>query len=393
MKKLTRFLIDWGILIQIAVVIVWVFWALQLSGPIKSTISEEIQYQKTRDAEKERQAFQELNAMGIKLGDEAEALGENYTPEKYFKDLLALYQKGAEGNINPGVFHTGPILKVSMDNLNKGIVTHAEIQTASKEFTTWNENRISHRDELKAPTWEGLKNWSLTFYLRTILLITIFYLVRMADRRGILETILADKTKCILAIVFWPVYLTKYPYNVIREIRVEAELRRFKDLFRKLSPKELRLVREIANSSNYTSWLNQRRSYNRGLFITLTITIIFHIFATPVRAQTQVSKVMKIVSVQNYQQITEDSFEENHQTETAMLPNPPLLEPLLFIVTVKFAKETWKSITKEPPIVIPRNALFGTVTKITNQIRRYNNEITKRYTNHSFTSFNQCICS
>lgn len=401
MKKLTSFLKDWGILVQIALIIVWVLWALQLGGLMKQGFYEELEYQRTGDASKERQTMLELDALGFKLGDKAKALGKEYTPEKYFRDLRILYEKAEEADMTPGIFSTSGIQEVIRKNIGyKNINDQRTMEVEAKKFSIWNENQISHRDEVTLPTLEGFKNWSLSFYLRTMLLLTISYVTKMACRKGILETILASKAKFIASIILWPAFFTKYPYNVIREIRVEAELRRFKDLFKKFSPKKIALVREIANGSNYHSWLNQKRGYNHGLFIALTITICLHIFATPVRAQTPVSEVIAITSIQDYQEITEDSQNENHQTETAMLPNPPLTEPSLFIATVKFAKEIWKSLTKEPLIVIPRNALFGNVTKIANRIRKgINNE--KFNSNNLFSSnwfnwsdrvwFKQCL--
>jgi len=230
MKKIERFLSETGAIITIALVIVWVFWALQLGGPLKSYISEEIEYQKTRNAEQEFQTQKELTFLAKKLTDKVEALGESYTPKNYFNDLRTLYLKAAEGRLTVTPYHTSLIQQVVRENQGKEIITQAEIEIEANKFAEWNKDQISHRDEFiaeaKTLTLAQVKSWTIAF----IFLIIPFYLIRMNQRRGILETILADKTRLALAITFWPVYLTRYPYNVVREIRVEAELRRFKDL-------------------------------------------------------------------------------------------------------------------------------------------------------------------
>lgn len=369
MRKIEQILSDWGNLIKTALVIVLVLWAAQLAGPLKSLISKEMQYQSTRNTHEERQKRQESVLLTKRLTKEAKALGKDYTPEKYFKDLKELYQKG-------GSF--SQIQQVINNNIKKNVTLIKEMQKASKEFKKWNMDRLSHRDKVKAPTLAGFKSWTLRFYLRTLLLITIFYIIRMAQRKGILETILANKTKLILAIVFWPVYLTKYPYNVIREIRVEVELRRFKDLFRKLSPKELVFVREVASSSGYNQWLSQKRKCKHGLVLALTVTILINLLPSIANAQTITET--EIISISCCEQIENDVGETTDTAMPAILEKSPVMEPLILIAAIEKIELPWESIEPDGIDYIPETSLF--VNSKNNLLK----QIAKGYYHERFTT-------
>lgn len=379
MKKIENILCDYGLIIKIVLVVLFIFWAVQLIRPIKSSISEEINYQKNRDAESEMQAMKELQVFANNLVEKAEEKGEKYTPKMYFEDLKRLKIKASENRIEI----PGPIgFRISdlvYNGMRKGYFTHAEVQVEAESFSEWNENFISKRDELKNPGLWKVLHWFSTLYFRTIFLVLIFYLVRMSDRKGILNTILAEKMKFVSAIFLWPVFFVKYPFNVVREIRVEAELKRLKSLFRHLSPKEVRLVREVANSSYYKQWLisfNQgnKGKYRRGLFLALIATICFHLFIpSTAKAQNKESVLIVTISSQSHQTIIEDSSENENQQQTdqvGLLPEPIIIKPLLFVSIVLFVKEIWVSNMPDSIDYIPRNALFGEVFDSINQIRK-----------------------
>lgn len=394
MKKLTRFLRDWGILIQIVLIITWVLWALQLGGLFKEGFKEELAYQKTRDAGKEQRTMLELSALGFKLGDEAKALGKEYTPEKYFKDLRTLYEKAAEANMTPGPWSTGTILEQLRKNIGYSVAGQEAIEKASNEFVAWDEARNPR--EKSNITLASFKSWWVSLYFRTMLLLVISYITKMACRKGILETILAGKTKFIMSIILWPAFFYKYPYNIVREIRVEAELRRLGDLFRKLSPKELALVREVASSLNYRQWLNQTRRYNRGLVLALTITIIVNLLPSVARAQNASPTKETTVTVATcYEQIEDDVGENIEITMPAIIEEPQIMEPLILIAAIEEIELPWESMEPKDIDCIPETLLFvNSITKLLNQIAKgINHEDFNHYRGNRINPFNRNLCS
>jgi hypothetical protein len=373
MKKIEYFLQDYGILVKICLVVVWVLWALQSAGPMKEAYNEEMAYQKTRNIEADQKAMQEMFKLGNELEKEANRLGENYGPKEYFADLKKIREKELSLRTMSSMITVNNLQSKIWENEKKGKFTTEQIRAEAEKFSDWNKDKISHRDEFKKSlTLDKFINWLSTMYLRTCLLVVLFYLTNMADRRGILETFLADKAKFVYSILLWPIFFFKYPVNVIREIRVEAELRRFKDLFRKLSPKELILVREVANSSNYYCWLNQNRRHQRGLILALTATLFIHLLLPSLARANQFNHQLTITtSISKVQQIKDTSQDETQTSSSlAIIEKPVETEPPTLIGTVVFITEIWQSCLKGPLLVIPRNTLFGTLKKITNQIMK-----------------------
>lgn len=384
MKKLNNFLREWGIIVQIALIIMWVLWALQLGGLLKEGFYEQLEYQRTRDAKTEERVVRELYVLAEEFFEEAKTLGKNYTPKKYYEHLRALYTKSAEANYKiggnydyqalptyptrskmmPGAQHTTEIHYLLSKNLQARTVSKEEMDIEVEKFATWEGNPYSRDKEMDFITPTEFKSWTLSLYLRTMLLLVISYITKMAYRKGILETILAEKLKFVLAIVFWPFLFSKYPYNVIREIRVEAELRRLGKLFRKLSPKELTLVREITNSSNYKQWISQTRTYNRGLVLALTITIIINLLPSTAKAQSTTSE-LTIISMSSCQQVENSVGETPNDSMPAIIEEPPPTEPPEIIATIEKTETPIRTREPETTKHIPVISLLLKVLKRT----------------------------
>ena len=291
-EKIEHFLWDYGGLIKIVLVAFWIFWATQFIGPLVGTMKEDIRNMKNRDIQKEMRLRLDLAAFTQEKVKQAKLQGTSYSPQKYFADLIEIDAKGDSDGIS-GITSSEVIelQQLSMDNLRRGIYTEKDVNEGRRAYEEWNGERVSHREETfqKAKTlgWSGaagkVGHWFWIFYIRSMLLAFLLYLVRMADGKGILETILADKKKFILAVIGWIFYLFRYPNNVIREIVVEAELRRIGNLFRPLNLFEKAKVKEVANSSYYKNWLVafQRKNtirFQKGLLVALFVTVLLYLF-------------------------------------------------------------------------------------------------------------------
>lgn len=125
-----------------------------------------------------------------------------------------------------------------------------------------------------------LFGWFFTAYWRGLPLIALLYITRMIERGSWVRGRVLE-LKFLIATIAWPRYIMSYPFNLVRELRVEAELRRLGKAFRQFSPKEIDLVRRIANGSGYKEWLKSHREANKGhfqrtLLLAIVITIIAH---------------------------------------------------------------------------------------------------------------------
>jgi len=358
MRKLHRFLDNFGPLFKVALVIVWVLWAVQLKGPMKELYEAE-----KRDPnipyDQEQQSILEMRRLGEKYGREARAMRKNYGPKEYFAHLKALRIRASETGTRPPLRTAYHFKQVMDENWNAGRFTTKEIRAEGKIFSKWQSS--TYPPSGPPPTLRGLGCWALALYFRTILLVIPYYLLSMISRKGIAETILADKKKFVCAIVFWPKFFFKYPRNVVREIRVEAELRMIKTIFRVLSQKETALVREIANGSNqrYRQWLGQKRDYRRGLTITLIVTVILHILPPSIaRAQVKQSKTATIGSCERIEEDVGNSA-EIETTAVAILEPQATPEELLVITIAEPESINPESIAPKEIDRIPRISLFG----------------------------------
>jgi len=282
MRRIENFLYDYSIAIKPVLVLVWVFWGLQVFSPLVSSIKEESI--KKIDCQAEMEARKELCRLGEELVLKAEKEGASYSPKRYFEDLRRLREKERLYNAltSRTVVQLQQILR---KNVKKNLYSYGEISEEAKAYRFWIED-----SEIKAAqeeiTLNGFLSWLAALYFRTIPLAILYYLTRMAQEKGILETILAGKRRLLTSVLLWPVFFGKYPFNVVREIRVEAELRRIKSMFRVLKPGELKIIRQIANSPDYRQLLagyrkqNQKR-FKRGLILALGGTIVFHILLLP----------------------------------------------------------------------------------------------------------------
>ncbi|MFA5386439.1 MAG: hypothetical protein WC297_02140 [Candidatus Paceibacterota bacterium] len=278
-KHLERILGNNGGIFKFVLIIFWIFWAAGLSKPFADGIRDGAEHQRNRNVNLEIQHGRGLVAFAEQLAKEAEKKGEAYSPKDYFGDLKKIDEKKLE--CYTALFDPDPQLSrmnsIVGSNIKRKLFTENEIVEAQKDYKEWRDGGKAEGEQFRETVRSSAKSrapknfsdfftWLLVFYRRSIFLAIAFFLVRMAEGSGILETVLAEKRKFALAVLAWPLYFHKYPYNVVREIRVEAELRRLGKVFRKLTIQERETIRKVANSDQYFSWINAFRVKNEGRF-------------------------------------------------------------------------------------------------------------------------------
>ncbi len=263
-------------LVIAAIVAAWVFWAAGWHPHFDFPTDAEF------DAEK--QAVEEMDAFQRPIMDKAYALGKKYTPQECVADLKKIALKDRElghpRRLEVGNGQYNDVADISKTAIHRLVEEGWQFDPDRKnafsgplyELQEWQLKNCPEpgaewlSKTLKNATWSGIWGWVWVFYLRSLLLVLPLYLLRMMRRKGVLATILADKRAFLLYWLVWPVGLFKYPYNVVREIRVEAELRRLGEAFRRFTSDEKEFVRAIANSASYRGWLKSYQSQNRGRF-------------------------------------------------------------------------------------------------------------------------------
>ena len=178
------------------------------------------------------------------LGVQAKEKGEFYFVKDYFNDLkkIDLFRADLYSKYSANPLYSssdpGQLLYLSQQNHDD-----ENIDLLRQEYKDWRRNLFPNfRYHSEKNDWKKVFcrtiAWLKMFFVRGMILSLFLYLIRMFNYRGISHTVLADKKKFLLALIFWPLFLTKYPFNVIREIRVEVELRRMGNIFRRLSSRE-----------------------------------------------------------------------------------------------------------------------------------------------------------
>ncbi|EKD23648.1 MAG: hypothetical protein ACD_81C00205G0001 [uncultured bacterium] len=266
MKRFENALCAYAWAWKLVIAILWMLWATQMYGYVREDIAQ-------RNAPGEVQASLILSGF---VADEVEAIRqskEKFLSAQYFETMKKIERKRLEIE---RTMHVRPYMpNVQMHHLRALVIDYKEMAENGNGmmYQDWLRGGGALGEEaaykVQADGWlktiSMFANWLGVLYLRTIFLILALYAVRMAQRRGILETILAGKMECVKAVIVWPAYFLQYPYNIIREIRVEAELRRMGDVFRRLKTDERLLARAIADSGQYEQHLQSLRVCHKGM--------------------------------------------------------------------------------------------------------------------------------
>ena len=277
MSNIERFIRNWSFAFKGLIFTCWMCWGLQAHIVFKNIIVKDRQYQKSRDYKTEFQnRIKFADFMKEKVAS-AESKGVRYGHYDYYKDLIDIDMKEVELG-NPAMLlsgHVAQLQNISNRNLKKGYFTNEDFYTARDAyFFARPVDRLNNEQLSRSSLCKAL-NWLKSLYLKSLLLSFLLYLVRISEWGSIPGKILADKKKFLLAVFGWFYYLFKYPNNVLREVRVEAELRKVGNFFRKLTHEEKETVREFANSENYHGWIvGFRREYKVSFERTLAVALV-----------------------------------------------------------------------------------------------------------------------
>lgn len=346
---------DWREQVRVVLGIIfaffWVVWACQLSADCPNY--EEVL--------KKRATATAAHAFAVEVRRHADSLGRNYGPKECFSDLrrIALYDEAHDfpafenGNLASGMIRKY-LRELCEENVRHHLEWRQEYKDRAFEFSQWAPNHSPDGAPARAmaQAWHksglmGKVRWSATAYLRSMLLALLLFLFRAWRRRGITTTILASKRGFALAVLGWPVGLFTYPYNIVREIRVEAELRRWGDALRRLNPAERDLVRAMASSAYYREWLtslrrSQERKSNRSLLAALLAVLVVHLFVgfisiARAEASSQHETVGVTATTRDGPTITQAGGEDKSLGMDLVLPtmftSPPLIvlsEPVVY---------------------------------------------------------------
>lgn len=295
MKKVNYFISKYSWLLKLGIFLVFLFWAMQLGSAIYHDAQKGDGVPAVVMMDRYRIVKNDIRLFSDRINAQARAKGNEYGPREYFNDLRIIDQE-ADREIGKykKIFHDEAIKKQNLFseyqlgciNILQEIFMHNMKKTNSSfdgddfkrekdSFDKWvddnqtswlNDNNERMSKEELLISFKKTIDWLSVLYVRGIFVVLGLFLLRMKERRGILVTILSDKKKFFLALILWPLFLTKYPANVVREIIVEAELRRIGKFFRKLTVDERKLVEQVAQSKGFFRWIKNFHLENVHLF-------------------------------------------------------------------------------------------------------------------------------
>lgn len=295
MKKVNYFISEYSWLLKLGVFLVFLFWAMQFGSIIYHNAQKGDGVPAAAMMDRYRIINNDIRLFSDRIIAQARAMGNKYGPKEYFNDLRIIEQE-AEREIGKykEIFHDEAIRKqnlfseyqlscinslqeIFMYNMEKtnSSFDGADFKREKDSYDKWvDDNQASwlndHNERMSKEelltSLEKTIDWLSILYVRGIFVMLGLFLLRMRERQGILATILSDKKKFFLALILWPFFLTKYPANVVREIIVEAELRRIGKFFRKLTVDEKKLVEQVTQSRGFLRWLRKFHLENVHLF-------------------------------------------------------------------------------------------------------------------------------
>jgi hypothetical protein len=310
MKKFESFLCDFSWKIRLAIFLAFILWVPQTFFPIvnhiKNNYHPDVVEAVVQSSVEELRWNNEIRDFSRGMVKAAEKKGNAYSPDDYFRDYRKI--KDFKKKYPPFRYHVPfdvihTLNGLLHENLRNRLYSMRELDLARYKYGFDKNNPDAPAPKISAKNLireSGIIEWSLMLYWRGLLMAMLLYFVRMAQERGLIETILADKKKLLLAIILWPKFLFAYPNNVARQIVVEAELRRLGSFWRKLDPREKMLVKQIANRSKaeYQRWIKDYEIKNAQCFkrsfewaLAATILIILSQAALPVNASADMAKL------------------------------------------------------------------------------------------------------
>lgn len=360
MKRIESFLDKYSWLLKSGIWMLLILWAAQINSVFVFGFND-IKNQPPRDSELEQKFERAINSLNQKQLKEAKEKGSLYGPEDYFDDLkeieLLKYEFSPASEPFSSFLLTIPQLQaMCMENVGDGNETYriSEMSYAAENYRYWLQGGGPSGDEFQ----EKLDEMSMgeiinivfdyfsNLYLKGFFLALFLFLIKMANRRGILETIFADKVRFVYSVLLWPFFLMKYPHNVVKEIIVEAELRRIGNLFRRLTPDERDLVRSVAESKGFWKWirgfhLENKLVFERSFVVALAAVIVINVFS-PISAQADDYENLaragpEISTLTNAGHACIDKFQQDEYASWSVFDKSALCEDVFQVICLKIS--------------------------------------------------------
>jgi hypothetical protein len=354
MEKIERFLRQYSWLLKLGIAFLFLFWVLQFGQLIlwSNRPSEVPQVdvsliQHSEEAEKElyfklRAQMEEVSKKIISEAWKKAKRNEHdtgYTPADYFEDIKKIRMENTKIYNKIIVMGINSPEKQLLDLLRRNQMIDKDFgqkfDISQKKYKNW----LKETHYLKSRTdydllEQGSKkedvdwgkvlvaflDWLTKAYWRGILPILLLYLIRMEERKGILQTVLADKKKFFLSALAWPIFFWKYPFNVVKEILVETEIRRTGSIFRKLSRSERKKIIHVAENFSFRVWVKSFRQRNASklqyAFLTALIVTVFMHFVLPVASAQNKTKKSS-----SYQQQMQEKGEHQKNDKSPTHPD------------------------------------------------------------------------
>lgn len=282
MKKALSFISDYSWHLKLGIWLGIILWAVQI-GPLVHDEYLRIKNNPSVSVGERVKINHEMNEFAQGIREKAKLNKDNYGPKDYFNDLYAIQLKEEELEKKygepPFYDHVNELQGILEKNREAKKFNDYQLMSESRAHSQRMQDRIPNEfhSQMRAMSKEEKINlfssriqngldWLFTLYIRGTLLAWGLFFLRMRERKGVLATILGDKKMFALAMVFWPILLARYPSNLIREIVVEAELRRIGDFFRRLTAEEKELIHRVAQSREFFGWIRRFREENFYLF-------------------------------------------------------------------------------------------------------------------------------
>jgi len=270
---------------------IFLFWALFVTGAIPAFIggvrnwSSEIH---SRDYEQEARNSKQTHLWTESKIAQVRKIKRGFSPKMYFDVLAELDKPVHRLNGFSRMQFVNVALEQVQDNIRDGLFTQEEFRRQADSYEAIRTSLYPARNPVTLAQICKFGRGLVSFYLKSILVAFLLYLLRMAESGGVARTIFADRRRLLAAVILWPRYIWMYPFDyTINHLRAEAELRRIGGLFRRLSESEKALVRQVAKlpKAEFRTWLLGHRScfgplYIRGLALGILGTIVCLLFAS-----------------------------------------------------------------------------------------------------------------
>jgi hypothetical protein len=271
--------------VYILLALAWLCWAGQFQPEWKG-------WKTDKEMRQETVAFKKMLTFIKPIEMRAYRMGRKYTPKQFYSDLrkIELMDEKLRHPLYPTSGHDvcSTIESALSDRIMRNIQFNPDLQLERErelvKYGKWKQKNIHSSDPFEAWTGEVILHWLWVFYLRAIVLFCFTFLIRMMRRDGLVPMLRKYPLRTVVASTLWPIYWGSFPYEVFREWKIEAQMRRIGPLLRTLTKREKDEIRRVTNlnTAEYRRWQKRYCSshkFRHSLVVALAATLLLSIFA------------------------------------------------------------------------------------------------------------------